>query len=780
MRSTALVLFALLYSVPGALAQAPFDMSTEKPPQPPAAESGAPTVQPGSPTVQPGAKTPDVAVPQLPATGGLRRYIVPFADLVLPGETARRSWAVYLTAQQAASTASLKLAYQNAIVVAPESSRLKLSINGTRLVDAAVESPDAVSELNAPVPQGLLRPGFNDVTVDVEQRHRTDCTIQSTYELWTQIDSKRTFLTFSDSVAAQWKGLDDIRAIGVDEKGTTRFSMVVPSLGQSVATAPSIRLAEALAIMSEMPNQTFDLRSTPDAPSGSGQASVIVGPASDISSVLTTLPNGADTAPTTAMVDDPRTGASTLVVTGPNWQSVNMAVDDIAKQFDQVASSRRASLSTQSWHTPDVPMFFGSGKASFSDLGVPTQEFSGRRMKVDFSIGVPADFYADAYGHITLLLDAAYSDKVSPGSHIDVYVNDNIAATVPVTTDRGEILRHLPIPVAMRHFRPGDNKISLEAILLTQADAVCAPGAPASTDSRFVIFDSSEVVVPTFARVGRIPDLSATSGTAFPYRVKEPIPLVVDSTQPETLSAATTLLARMSVAAGYPIPVDPTVTAAAISNRQAILVGPVSQLPSTIMGQVGISGEGNANWGAATAPDGPSTDATFNQWREKLSGSGWRGQISSFQDWLNRTFNVSGDTLRLLPGSDRPFSPQQGSVLLVAQHVNPTQTGTWTVVAAPDSAKLRSGVERLVRYNTWRQLAGRITTIDATGDKIEVEPVARFELVETQPFSLTNYRLILANWLSANTLSYALLLTVLSILLGLATAGLLRSLGRRL
>jgi hypothetical protein len=788
MKAVALALFAVLSLSIGAAAQAPFDMSTEKPAQTPSAQippgqipfGQTPSSPASPPPGQSGTQPAGPAASSAQAAARLRRYLVPFASLVLPGESARRSWAVYLTAQQAASPASLSLGYQNAIVVAPEASRLKLSINGTRLIDTAVESPNAVSELDATVPQGLLRPGFNELTVDVEQRHRTDCTVQSTYELWTQIDPKKTFLTFSDAAAGQWKGIDDIRATGVDEKGTTGFSMIVPALGQSVATAPSIRLAEALAIMSQMPNQVFDMRAKPDGQSGPGQATVVMGTASEVSSVLTVLPTGAETAPTIAMMDDPRTGASTLVVTGPTWQAVGSAVDDIAKQFDQAAGNPRVSLSTQSWHLPDIPMFFSSGRIKFSDLGASTQEFSGRRFKVDFSLGIPSDFYAGSYGHMTLLLDAAYSDQVEPGSHIDVYVNDNIAATVPITTNRGEILRHLPIPVTMRHFRPGDNTISLEAILHTQADAVCAPGAPASGNSRFVLFDTSEVVMPTFARVGRIPNLSATSGTAFPYRTQDSVPLVVDSAQPETLSAAMTLMARMSVAAGYPIPVDPTATVSGIASRPAIFIGPVSQIPSTVMSQVGVSSEGNANWGAATAPDGPSTDATFSQWRERLSGSGWRGQVSSFQDWLNRTFNISGETLRLLPGSDHPFSPQPGSALLVAQHANPTETGTWTVVAAPDAAKLKDGVERLARYGTWRQLAGRITTIDVTGEKIEVEPVERFELVETQPFSLANYRLILANWLSANTLSYALLLTVLSILLGLATAGLMRSLGRRL
>jgi hypothetical protein len=58
-------------------------------------------------------------------------------------------------------------------------------------------------------------------------------------------------------------------------------------------------------------------------------------------------------------------------------------------------------------------------------------------------------------------------------------------------------------------------------------------------------------------------------------------------------------------------------------------------------------------------------------------------------------------------------------------------------------------------------------------------PAANVELVATQPPTFANYRLIAANWLSSNILSYALLLAGLAVILGLATATLLSNLGRR-
>ncbi|MER8826427.1 cellulose biosynthesis cyclic di-GMP-binding regulatory protein BcsB [Mesorhizobium sp. M0938] len=764
----------LLLAVSPAVSQTgPFDMSPEKPAVPaPAPPTGVAPAQNES--------VPVAAPAPQPAASLARRYIVPFTDLVLSGEHSQRSWSLFLTPEQAAAKADLHLGYQNAVVVAPEASRLKISINGSELVDAPIASSDNASGVSVSIPASLLHAGMNDIVISALQRHRTDCTIESTYELWTQIDTARTFLSFEGPDAGRWKRVEDLRAIGVNESGATTFQLIVPSMGQAISTSPTVRLSEALALMASMPNQSFDISETGTSIASPGTATVVVGPASELSNVLTAVPPAAETGPVATLVDDPKLGHSILVVSGPTWQAVDMAIDDIAKQVDRPVGSLRTSLSTRTWRMPDVPLLSGARRLKFSELGMNTLEFSGRRLRTDFAVGVPSDFYANAYGEATILLDAAYSQDVLPGSHIDVYVNDSIAATVPITTSGGEILRHLPIKVTMRHFRPGDNVIAIEAVLSTRTDAICAPGATAQGGQRFVIFDSSEFVVPDFARVARTPDLAAISGTGFPYNRSEyTLPLIMDRTQPESVSAGVTLLARMSVAAGRLIEVDSLTAAAAVADRNALFVSAISQVPPAVLAQVGVSNAASSAWGETVASIRPNTEVTFDRWRERLRDSGWRGQIGSLQDWLTRTFNISTNSFRIFPGPAAEFTPQGSASLVVAQEASPAGSGTWTLVTAPTVRALRDGVRSLTEQATWRQVEGHITTVNSGSDRIVTVPVTRFNFVATQPFSIGNYRLIVANWLSANALFYAVVLTLLSILLGFATAGLLGALGRR-
>ncbi len=784
-----LVTFCLLLAacLPASAQVKPFDMSPERatqgdpvaPSDPILPSAPAPRQQPAAaqPPASPQLARPDATVAP---EQSFRRYLIQSSKFVLSGEHAQRVWSIYLTPEQALGTATLNLGYQNAIVVAPEISRLRLTINGTQLLDAPIASPANPSGLSAQVPAGLLHAGMNDIRVEAVQRHRTDCTIESTYELWTEVVPEKTYLEFDDVLASHWKRVDDVRAIGVNAMGATNFNFVVPAADQPAVTPVFIRLAQSLALMANMPNQAFDISEQPFPRSGPGEANVVMGTASELAGMLSELPPGAETVPTIGLVKDPNLGQSTIVVTGPTWQAVEAAVNDLGKQVDRPVGMPRTSIQTRLWRAPDVPLLLGAAELRLSDLGVNTLEFAGRRVRTEFAVGVPSDFYATAYGEATILVDAAYSPAVLPGSRIDVYVNDNIAATMPITATGGEILKHFPIKLTMRHFRPGENVIALEAVLSTEADKLCAPGATALDEGRFVIFDTSEFVMPDYARIGRTPELASLAGTAFPYnRVEYPIPLIIDRTQPDSLSAAATLLARMSVAAGRLIPVDTNASVASIADRDAIFVNAISQAPPAVLAQVGVSDQSRSTWGETVASIKPDTQVTFDQWRERLRGSGWRGQYSRVEDWMSRTFNVSVDTFHILRPETPEFTPDGNASLLVASNYSPTGAGSWTMISAPTVGALKEGVNELTSYDKWRQMSGRITTLNPATNSVSLVATKEFEFIETVPFSLKNYRLIAANWLSSNALSYGLALTVLSIALGLATAGLLGTFGRR-
>lgn len=787
----------------------PFDMAPERSNLPP---SPVPITPPAA-APEPAQAAPVPPKPVKPPDNTYDRPILPFSHLVLEGEIDARAWEVVLTREQAASPVTLTLGYKASVVVAPETSRLTLVINNQAVFDAPVTASGEVGKLSAELPAGLLKAGANLFRLQIVQRHRTDCTVSSTYELRTEIDSASTALHFTSPAAARLSRIEDLAAVGPDFNGYAHLRILMPSIGRKSLAGPVLRFSQASAILIGMPSLSVSVTGHADKPADPGTLTAAIGTAEELRSVMKDLPQAASNRPIVTFVGDPALGPSTLVVSGPTPAAVAQAVEALAVLTDRPKKQAREVLDTSGWFAPNPPLMLHAAHITLANLGITTQEFAGRRFKTEFQIGIPSDFYSVSSGEATLLLDAAYSSEVLPSSHLDIYINGDIAATAPLSTSGGEILRHLPIRIPMSHFRPGPNRITFEAQLHTNSDLECATG-PTKGANRFALFDSSEFVMPNYARIAQLPNLAALQGTAFPYNSStEPVALVLSNTNEDTLSAAATLLSRMAVAAGRPINLD--LDPPSLENRDTLFIAPAPEIPDPVPAQLDLDEHFRTSWQAreeesqpgpvvagnaignsatnaigssATAPSLPvvatepvDTQETFDRWRDTLSseGGGWRGNVSAFEDWLQRTFQVSSQTLRLLPTRDMPYHPSRDATVMIAQGPSPSGDKAWTLITSPTAELLRKGAVTLTGSPQWFQLTGRLVTYNARVAEVQTQPVTTFAFVPTQPISFANLRLIAANWLSENLLAFALLLFAACLVLGLATALFLSCIGRR-
>lgn len=768
MRSAAIALMVMAGLSSAAAQQQPFDMSPERPSveDAPLPERAAPAATPQS-EVAPEPESPP------PPAADVRRLLLPDGNLMLVGENASRSWAVYLSAAQATSPARLHLGYRNAVVVAPESSHLQVVINNVIVIDEAIRSADGFSALEAEVPSALLRSGRNELSMRIRHRHRTDCTIESTYALWTEIDAARTFFSFADAAANTFVGLGDLRALAPSADGKTRVEIVAPAMERNDMTGEILQLAQAIALYANQTNLYFSISGSPDPEAQGTALRVLLGTADDLSI------DGASQGPLAGFQAVDGSDVPTLVVSGRDRAEWTAAINQILAPVDRAAGTRREALITESWRTPNAPMIYDGRSLTFAELGIPSEQFSGRRYVRSFTFAIPSDFYAASYGEALLLLDAAYSAAVLPGSSINVYVNGNIAASMPLTESGGAIVNQLPIKVTMRHFQPGQNEVTIEADLLTEQDEACLPGASSDDTPRFALFDTSRFVVPDFGRIGQFPNLAATAGTGYPYGLaNDPVAIVLERENRASLSAAASILARVALAAGRAIPLSSTISADAARQQDAFFIGTLNSMPTGVLAQVGVSEDSRTTWMPPSAmPSGAQVadQTSVEDWRRQMDRRGLR----DIGDWFSRTFGITIDMMRFIPTEDVAFSPSQDDVMLVAQGTNPAGNGVWTVFAAPTAEGLTMGTQAIADHRIWRRLSGRVSTVGNDMQSIATRPVTTFSFVESQPPTFANYRLIAANWISTNIFSYSLLLVLACLLLGIGTSSLLSRLGRR-
>lgn len=759
---------------------------------------------------------PQAEVPPLPAPPAasvpvrapdIVRHLLPMGDLRFAGERASRAWSIFLTAGQAEAAKSLKLAYINAIAVMPEVSRLQVFINGQPVLKTAIASPDGVQLLEAPLAEGMMRAGANSIRIEAEQRHRVACSVDGTYELWTDIDAARTVLTFgNDAPALRLQSLDDLPAAGFDRNGRTTLSVVVPGGVDAGMEQPLLRLSQALALRGRFSHPVVALPQSVPEGSRPGELVVVMAPAARLPPALASaagaMSAGAMSAGRSVGFTMLRDGSSALLITGAAAKDIDQAVAGIAATAGG-SGAHAAGIDTASFIHPPAPFVTEGAELTFAQLGVENQSFSGRRFETSVTVGLPADFYAQAYGEARLLIDAGISPALLADSRFTVSVNGHVASVLPLETRTGERLRQLPIRIPMRHFRSGVNVITLEGTFVIAADAACTPETVMSNQPRFVLFETSRLIIPRFARIGALPRLSAFGARGFPYWQKpDALRVLLADGERATIAAASTLLARLAAGAQRVQSVEIVPHADAVRDRDALLIGAVGKLPAAAFTQTGLAAglptlrpevaeKAEANDSGTLGYDAVTESFRQRRNRQDADAAGMgRGLDAAGPDaaaelpesgigrWLADTFDLTFDALLPFRASV-PYSPPDDASLVLAQGTSPEGAGLWTVMTAASAPALESAVDDLTRPDLWPRVGGAITAFRRSPPEVRTLAPERVILVPTQPLDLFNLRMVGANWLSRNFMVYALALFMACVLLGVGTHALLSQLGRR-
>ena len=754
----ALVALAAMGGATHAQAPAPFDMSPERKPET--------TMQPAGPAT---GLSPALQV----QTQGSRRFLLPAATLALRGEEATEGWVFRLTPEQAAAGATLELAYRNAVVVAPEMSRLTVFVNDMPVADQALNASEFEQHLALNLPAGVLQPGANSIRFNATQRHRTDCSVDSTYALWTEINAEKTFLSFAVPHIDRMVRLEDIRTMAPGPDGRSRFLIVVPSLGQTQAASTTLRLAQGLSHLSDVPNLSFSFSRTIPEKIEPGETVVIVATTAEMTSLAgggAPLSRGRMMAGFEPLPTFPDTNALTFVGTG--WDDISGIVENFLTLTANAAGEREEQPATGA-PLAAAPMIDGARNLSLEELGVASHEFSGRRFSTEFAVRMPADFYAGNYGTMTILLDAAYSSDIRPGSGLNITVNGNLATAMPITSPGGAVLKHEPVRITMRHFRPGLNTIGIEASLITDKDLTCFPGASADRTPRFALFNTSRLVVPDFARLDLAPNLAATAGLGEPYlKDKGTTAVILGSTDKPTLDTAATVLGKLARAAGKPLPITIAPPAGLDVAGNALIFGSATDFPEAVLGGVSLSGSARGSLVGQTA------EVDVNAWQNKVESGTLANWFDAANDWLQATFNLNFATVRLLPAGNFSYRLPETAGIFVNQTVDGPGKAVRTLITARDEATLVSGAVALADDLRWSEIRGRTSYLDTADMAVKESPAIDRTLMSLHPANFTNLRLVLANWLSGNYVIYAFGIILAAIALGLSTNILLKRIGR--
>ncbi|MCS3744102.1 hypothetical protein FHX16_006118 [Rhizobium sp. BK661] len=285
-----------------------------------------------------------------------------------------------------------------------------------------------------------------------------------------------------------------------------------------------------------------------------------------------------------SVLADGANNRKTLVITGQTAADVDAAVAEFQRSGEQqrndgtpqglraLANAKGRALTPNSI----VPL---------QNLGFIAQPFSGRLYKERVNFSMPSDFHPGDYGSMVLHLNAQYAANLSRDAELILRANGETVADITLGASPTGLIDDQRLPIPLGKLRPGENTIEFEARLPTAADTVCDPITGTNEDrARLSIHGSSFLETPSFARVGRYPDLAAlVSGASFSDRTDtENTSVYVPGLNAASLDAAGSFLAKMAYSSGHVLPVDVTTAVPAATRRRVMAFGSFGKVPAEI------------------------------------------------------------------------------------------------------------------------------------------------------------------------------------------------------
>lgn len=760
----------------------------------------------------PGAETPAprvvgpaaVAPAALPAaaTTILRHLPAPLDGWRVSGENGELRWPLFLTQAQAAAPLRLRIGYMSAVSVLPETSSLRLRVNGRVVGADPIDAPQGLRRIAFAIPVDLLKPGFNEVALVIEQRHRVDCSVAATYELWTRIDPAETGLELPADAAAL-ADLVDLPAVAPRPDGTVPIHVVLSGRTNPAHLGRLVRATQALALRGRMQQPLVDFAQNAGEPYGLDLA---LGSREALAKLPRLAGALGSTGPLAVMIPGVAGERPTLVVTGSDDREVDAAIAGLAHLPEPFGSARGLVAAANFPARPTQ----GDEALTLRDLGQSTQDFNGRFFKRSLSFSLPPDMLAADYGRGSFDLAGGYASGLARGAQVRVDVNGRNSGIIKLPYADGEVFKHNQLFLPLGMMRPGVNRVDIYAETPREADSSCA----ATPAKRFLLLDSSQIRLPTLARVERLPDLALATAGALPY-TQGKARLVVPKPDRDTMGAALSLTARVAVAAGRVVPFAFATTMPATSDGSTLVVSSARALDPNTMRRVGLDpGAVEAAWrnvtdapiaeGASSAvqarwwlsnPDGPAacklpphaaaatakpparvqvkeSDDILDQAASETPVAGWRDRFGGWVDSVTARLRRAG-----APPSGAGVDANAS--LLLAQGVTGTDGDVTTIVTAPDAATLKAGVGCLFDPQVWSKVHGRLAALDAaTGDVVATDATS-FTYRGAKGTSLGNGRLVLAGWFSLNPLAFVAMSLLLALGLSGTTLWFVRGVGRR-
>lgn len=712
----------------------------------------------------------------------IRRLAATQDQLRLEGEYSELRLAVFAPRDEVLLYRKLQVDYLTAVSSMPEFSSLSVLVNGQQIGALQLQAGQQGSLQNFDLPPGLMVEGFNEVRFIARHKHRVDCSIDATYELWTVLNAANTGIVFDpggDTAPKVVTDLDILRAVTNDPSGATNMRLL--QLGNLSAgnLDRALTVAQAIATFGKYSNPDIQIR--PEPGTGAG-LDIIVGTQAELSKAGYAIGQKRTDIPGLAIVHYPETGRISVLISAASRPALDTAIAAFTSELavrPVTGSPRGVAAFNTRFGYPIEP----GQSVSLRDIGISSTRFDGRLLQQDLSIRLPEDYFVGDYGKATLSLNIDAVTNLTNANRLQVFANGAALASAELT--RSGISSRNPLNIPLGGFSPGHNDLRIEVSSLTEADETCDVFSGTAGDRLVLDATNSTIEFDRLARMRVTPTVTAEHLLPKSATEIRPTYIQVASEDVSNLEAAAQLAVATAAVTQEVRPVSIVLASTGIGTQPGLIVAPVNRL-SGVARQAYLdtldenrSAGARSHVGKALGLNAiPSNENGVLASVQRAAGAAWR----------NMGFKLSAD---LAP--NQRFKLQSNDVL-IAQRTSaltsqeswlaflglPVKQDTWTVVTGLTSEDIKSGVNTLLREGRLSWLSGDTSLYRADGNQVVSGRLAEPTYFATlgNPSEFTNSRLVVAGVVSHNMLDFVALLLAFCLFLGLTYFVALKRSGR--
>ena len=643
-----------------------------------------------------GAALPPAPVTPTSTSAALEHFMPEPAPIDLRGSRARAEVAIPIPAGLTPQRMTLYLAAVNSVALMSKRSVLRVLLDDALVAQIPLDPGLPRIEAAIDLPVQALKPGYHRLVFDAAQHSTDACEDDTAPELWTQIDTRRSWLELEGRwqdgplSLAELDRLFDPRRWGAQRLTIATVGALTPELIRLGAFASQV-VGLKLRYRPPQVVHHHPLTARPDALEALLQASeehspiILLGTPQATAAVFGDAKPGE---PNILLRRHPQRPQQPLLVVQGTPQEMERALQALAV-LRVPLSDRAATVVGEVSATPSLPALPADRAVRLRDLGWGSdQELRSRQDSRAIDFILPADFYTPREEFLLLRLNLAYGTGLRKDSALYVVVNGRFVQSVPLDGRDGARHEGYEVRIPVTYLQAGHNRLELNSHLIPTAEGYCVerPIEPL----RLVVRADSTLQLLPHARAAAVPDLRLLGRAAYPYADARSLGLWLGDSDSETLGAAWTLLARLAqsrTALLPPLHVHIGGTSPEGSD-DIILVGTPDQFPKGVLAYAPIDADGRILQGG-TLPLG------------EISVPAWRRWLS----WL--VHGVPADTARPAPASVKLEGPLLGRQAALLQWTD-ARGRLFTWLAADSPAVLEARVSTLIDPAVWYRMEGDV------------------------------------------------------------------------